>query len=78
MARGTQSIAIKEITMSMVKLVDAPPPTEDVTGQMVRYGIRRVPIDYFHFREFRYTSFADALAQAQRQAELDGTTAETR
>jgi hypothetical protein len=39
---------------------------------MARYGIRCVPVDYFHFREFRYTSFADALAQAQLQAERVG------
>jgi hypothetical protein len=67
-----------ETIMSMLKLVEVPPPTEDATGQMARYGITRVPVDYFHFREFRYTSFADALAQAQRQAERDGTTAQTR
>jgi hypothetical protein len=68
----------KEFTMSMLKLVEVPPPIEDATGQMARYGITRVPVDYFHFREFRYTSFADALAQAQRQAERDGMTAQTR
>jgi len=64
--------------MSTTKPVDTPLSTEDAAGQIAHYGIRCVPVDYFHFREFRYTSFADALAQAQRQAELDGTTAETR
>jgi hypothetical protein len=76
-ARGSQS-TLTEFTMSMLKLVEVPPPIEDATGQMARYGITRVPVDYFHFREFRYTSFADALAQAQRQAERDGMTAQTR
>ena len=60
--------------MSTLKLADAPHPTEEATSQMARYGIRCVPVDYFHFREFRYTCFADALAQAQRQAERDGMT----
>ena len=67
--------------MSTLKPVDTPLSTEDATGQlaqMARYGITRVPVDYFHFREFRYTSFADALAQAQRQAERDDMTAQTR
>ena len=57
---------------------DLPLPAEEVARQMARYGIRCVPVDYFHFREFRYTSFADALAEAQRQAERDGMTAQTR
>jgi hypothetical protein len=64
--------------MSTLKLVDTPPLTEDTNGQMAHYGITRVPVDYFYFREFRYTNFADALAQAQRQAERDGMTIQTR
>ena len=64
--------------MSTLKPVDTPLPTDDATGQMARYGITRVPVDYFHFREFRYTSLADALAQAQRQAERDGMDVQTR
>jgi hypothetical protein len=64
--------------MSVLMLVDALPLTEDATAQMARYGITRVPVDYFYFREFRYTSFADALAQAQRQAERDGMISHTR
>jgi len=64
--------------MSTLKPVDTPLSTEDATGQMARYGITRVPVDYFHFREFRYTSFSDALAQAERQAERDGMTIQTR
>ena len=60
--------------MSTLKPVDTPLLAEDATGQMAQYGITRVPVDYFHFREFRYTSFADALAQARRQAERDGVT----
>jgi hypothetical protein len=64
--------------MSTTKPVDTPLSTEDAAGQMAHYGIRCVPVDYFHFREFRYTSLADALAQAQRQAERDGMDVQTR
>ena len=48
-----------------------PPASDD--EQMASYGITRVPVDYFHFREFRYTSLADAVAQAQLRAEEDVT-----
>ena len=64
--------------MSILERVDSAPSTGKETDQMAHYGITRVPVDYFHFREFRYTSFADALAEAQRQAEQDGMTAQTR
>jgi len=64
--------------MHIVERVDSSPSTGKSTDQMARYGITRVPVDYFHFREFRYTSFADALAEARRQAEQDGMTAQTR
>jgi hypothetical protein len=39
--------------MSTTKPVDTPLSTEDAAGQMAHYGIRCVPVDYFHFREFR-------------------------
>jgi hypothetical protein len=34
--------------------------------EMATYGIVRIPVDYFHFGAFRYTSVKDALAQAKR------------
>jgi hypothetical protein len=34
---------------------------------MAKYGIIRVSIDYFHYKEYRYTSLDDAIAQAKRQ-----------
>lgn len=33
--------------------------------KMEKYDIKRVPVDYFHYRQFRYTNLADALAQAE-------------
>lgn len=41
----------------------SPEDTEDMT----KYGITRVPVDYFHYGEFRYTNLKDAVAQAKRQ-----------
>lgn len=64
--------------MSIPERMDSSPSTAKETDQMAHYGITRAPVDYFHFREFRYTSFADALAEARRQAEQDGMPAQTR
>ncbi|MEW5424082.1 hypothetical protein [Amorphus sp. 3PC139-8] len=35
-------------------------------AEMAEYGITRVPVDHFHYREFRYTNLKDAIAQAER------------
>jgi hypothetical protein len=51
-----------------------PPETHRTTNsnnisderQLEKYGIERVPVDYFHYREFRYTNVNDAIAQAKR------------
>lgn len=34
---------------------------------MAKYGITRVPVDYFYFGGIRYTSLEDAVAEAKRQ-----------
>ena len=36
---------------------------------MSRLGIVRVPADQFHYKGFRYTRLADAVAQARRDAD---------
>ena len=33
--------------------------------EMAKYGITRVPVDYFHYKEYRYTNLDDAIAQAK-------------
>jgi hypothetical protein len=38
-------------------------------GEMVKYGIKRVPLDYFYYRQFRYTNLEDAVSQAKRDNE---------
>jgi hypothetical protein len=35
-------------------------------AEMAKYGITRVPVDYFHYKGFRYTNLKDAVAQAKR------------
>jgi hypothetical protein len=39
---------------------------EDAINEMVAYGITMVPIEYFHYKGFRYTNLLDAIAQAKR------------
>jgi hypothetical protein len=41
--------------------------TEDAIKEMLELGIERVSIDYFYFKEYRYTDLKDAVAQAKRQ-----------
>lgn len=41
--------------------------TNDEAALLARYGIIRIPIDYFHAGNYRYTSLADAITQAKRQ-----------
>ena len=45
----------------------SPDISRNVTEEMAKYGITRVPVDYFHFGEFRYTNLKDAVAQAKRE-----------
>ena len=40
-------------------------PSSDAE-EMTEFGIIRVPVDYFHYKEFRYTHLVDALAEAKR------------
>jgi hypothetical protein len=34
---------------------------------MAKYGIIRVPVDYYLYGGFRYTNLEDAVAEAKRQ-----------
>ncbi|MFN3399226.1 MAG: hypothetical protein ACK4Z4_02705 [Ferrovibrio sp.] len=38
--------------------------------EMQKYGIRRVPTDYYVYRAYRYTSLASALAQAKLESTM--------
>jgi|KBSMisStaDraftv2_1062788.scaffolds.fasta_scaffold710875_1 hypothetical protein len=37
----------------------------EAEAEMERLGITRVPVDYFHWQEFRYSNLNDAIAQAK-------------
>jgi len=50
---------------------ECPDVAPDVAHRMVRYGIIRVPVDYFHLGEFRYSNLEDAIAEARRQQPVD-------
>jgi hypothetical protein len=39
----------------------------EAAEEMAKYGITRVPIDYFHYKGYRYTNLDDAIAQAKRE-----------
>jgi hypothetical protein len=38
----------------------------DETELMARYGITKVPVYCFHYRDWRYSTLNDAIAQAKR------------
>lgn len=44
-------------------------PNDGDKSLMERYGIIRVPVDTFRYRNFRYTNLKDAVAQAKRDAD---------
>jgi len=43
---------------------------ESPNDVMVRYGITRVTVDYFHYRNFRYTNAQDAITQARLEEDF--------
>ena len=48
-----------------------PNATPEARDDMARYGITRVPVEYFHYKQYRYTNLADAVAQAKRAQPSD-------
>jgi hypothetical protein len=45
----------------------SPPFGRYAADEMAKYGITRVPTDYFHYKGYRYTNLDDAIAQAKGQ-----------
>lgn len=37
------------------------------TEEMAKFGISRIPVDYFYHRKYRYTNLGDAVAEAKRE-----------
>lgn len=49
--------------------IDQPlPEAGDGFDAMAAHGIERVPVDYFHWNGFRYSTLKDAIAAARRAA----------
>jgi hypothetical protein len=46
---------------------ERPTIVADIADQIATYGITRVPVDYFHVGQFRYSNLEDAIAEARRQ-----------
>jgi len=40
--------------------------SSEVSDKMTKYGITRVPVDYFYYGRYRYTTLDDAVAEAKR------------
>ena len=45
---------------------ESPTIGRDIAEDMVKYGITRVPTDYYYYKGYRYTNLKDAIAQAKR------------
>jgi hypothetical protein len=60
--------AKKEISMSSRDPREIAQSENAAAELMSAHGIRRIQVDYFHYRSFRYTNLADAVAQADRDA----------
>ena len=43
-----------------------PAVSPEITEELAKYGITRVPVDYFYYGKYRYTNLKDAVAEAKR------------
>jgi hypothetical protein len=61
--------------MQMSSFQDREKLNYEQTREQAKYGIFRTTVDYFHYKDFRYTNLGDAIAQAKRQTrQVDQTT----
>jgi hypothetical protein len=57
-----------KIDMTPANHKTAVPTVGDAAAEkMAEYGITRVAVDYFHYKDYRYTNLDDAIAQAHRE-----------
>lgn len=45
--------------------------TQDDPEEMTRYGINCIPVNWYHFGKYRYSSLKYAIAEAKRQEARD-------
>ncbi|NIJ63072.1 hypothetical protein FHR20_000003 [Sphingomonas leidyi] len=48
------------------RIVESIVSPRDDEAAMAAFGIQRVPVDYFHWNGYRYSTLKDALAAARR------------
>lgn len=54
--------------MAIVKPVEEHPTVETNShDEMAKYGITRVSVDQYHYKQYRYTHLNEAIAQAERE-----------
>lgn len=44
---------------------------QEQVNEMLKHGITKTSVDYFHLDEFRYTSLEDAVAAAKRKTQTE-------
>lgn len=44
------------------------PEMSNAEGDMKRYNISKSTVDYFHYKQYRYTTLTEAINQAKRDA----------
>jgi hypothetical protein len=63
-----RNLSKKECYMPSWNPKDIARSDQAAATEMTARGITRVAVDYFHYKEFRYTTLADAIAQADRDS----------
>jgi hypothetical protein len=54
--------------MDITKPVEETPAVEENSDdEMAKYGITRVSVDQYHYKQYRYTHLSEAVAQAERE-----------
>ncbi|WP_191060362.1 hypothetical protein [Geminicoccus harenae] len=54
--------------MDITKPVEETPAVEEKGhDEMAKYGITRVSVDQYHYKQYRYTHLNEAVAQAERE-----------
>ena len=54
--------------MAITKPVEENPAVEkNSDDEMAKYGITRVSVDQYHYKQYRYSHLNEAIAQAERE-----------
>lgn len=54
--------------MAIAKPVEENPTAEKNShDEMAKYGITRISVDQYHYKQYRYTHLNEAIAQAERE-----------